>query len=67
MATVTCHTPGCENNGIPLEVVTEWTDTDGNEQTVDNVQCGACGREIRDVDPPLGDHMTPHQEGQTDE
>lgn len=39
---VTCHTPGCPNDGIPI-----------NLPCADAVQCGPCGQEIEDIDPPV--------------
>ncbi len=39
---VTCHTPGCANEGIPIELPCAGA-----------VQCGPCGQVIADVaDPP---------------
>ena len=35
---VTCHTDGCENNGIGIEII----------DPADTVICGACGVEITD-------------------
>ena len=34
----TCHTEGCENNGIGIEIV----------DPADTVICGPCGQEITD-------------------
>jgi YgiT-type zinc finger domain-containing protein len=48
MATVTCHTEGCENANVAIDVTTEWTDEDGETQHVDDVVCGVCGQPITD-------------------
>jgi hypothetical protein len=51
--TVTCHTEGCTNSGIPIEmqlsfdVVDEWGET--STVTVGSVQCGVCGQQITDI------------------
>lgn len=39
-ATVICHTPGCENEGIPIQVL-----------YVEVVLCGPCGQQITDINP----------------
>jgi hypothetical protein len=49
MATVTCRTDGCGNEGIGLDVATTWTDEEGTEHAVATVVCGVCGQEITDV------------------
>lgn len=49
MAVVTCHTEGCENSGIPLDIETTWIDENGVEQQVDGIACGVCGEPISDV------------------
>jgi hypothetical protein len=49
MATVTCHTDGCGNAGIGLEVDLFWTDSDGTVYPIDTVQCGVCGEPITDI------------------
>lgn len=41
--TVTCHTEGCENDGIGIELTF----------AADAVACGPCGVEITDVEPPI--------------
>jgi hypothetical protein len=52
-STVTCHTDGCENNGIGIEmtlsfqVTDEWGET--STVTVGSVQCGVCGQPITDI------------------
>jgi hypothetical protein len=54
MSTVTCHTEGCENEDIPLEMQLTWTDPDtGDTYTVGSVSCGPCGQPITDIQPPL--------------
>jgi hypothetical protein len=52
MAQVTCHTEGCDNAGIPLEVTLTYTDETGEVQTVAGVVCGVCGNPITDVTGP---------------
>jgi len=50
MALATCHTDGCVNNGIPLDVITSFTDPDtGETVTVGGVVCGPCGQPITDI------------------
>ena len=45
----TCHTEGCTNAGIPLDVGDlTHTDDDGNTHTM-GVSCGPCGQPITDV------------------
>lgn len=39
-ATVTCRTPGCENDGIPLEMMCAGV-----------IECGPCGQQITDIIP----------------
>lgn len=47
---VTCKTPGCENEGFPIEIADHWIDYDseGNpvERPIEFVQCGPCGNMI---------------------
>lgn len=52
---VTCQTPGCENQGIPLEIADTWTDQDGTQNPVTVVQCGPCHQWIipPPEDPPI--------------
>jgi hypothetical protein len=50
MATVTCHTDGCENNGIPIEMDLTFTDDEDNVHTVGSVSCGPCGQPITDIE-----------------
>lgn len=47
---VTCHTPGCENDGItiPLDVPI----VDDAPVSIDVVLCGVCGQTITDVTTP---------------
>lgn len=42
-ATVVCPTPGCPNEGIPIEVDTTWTEEDGTTHPTDEIVCGLCG------------------------
>ena len=52
--TVVCHTQGCGNAGIPLEMGLSWPNEEtGETEYVGAVYCGVCGKEIRDVRPPL--------------
>lgn len=54
MSIVTCHTEGCENAGIPLEMTLSGVDADtGDAWQVASVSCGPCGQPITDIDPPL--------------
>lgn len=54
MAMVTCHTGGCENEGVPIDAMTQWQDEEtGETRYTDAVVCGPCGQPITDVDPPL--------------
>lgn len=39
MVTITCHTAGCDNNGIPITIDT----------TADSYFCGVCGNQITDI------------------
>lgn len=50
MATVTCRTEGCSNEGVGITISTTYVDDDGNSQSVDAVQCGVCGQRIEDVE-----------------
>lgn len=50
MSVVTCHTEGCENADIPIEMALSYVDFDtGETVTVDAVACGACGQPITDI------------------
>jgi hypothetical protein len=49
VTTVTCHTEGCGNEGIGLELDLTWTDEEGTEHAVDQVVCGVCGQTITDT------------------
>ena len=49
MATVVCRTEGCGNQGIPIEITTQWVDEFGETQHVDAVACGVCGQTITEV------------------
>jgi hypothetical protein len=66
--TVTCHTDGCDNNGVPIEMTLSWTETDIDGQlvqhTVSGVVCGVCGQPITDIAPPLPSQSEPNQEAQ---
>jgi hypothetical protein len=51
VSTVTCHTDGCANNGIPIELDLTYTDPDtGETVTVGGVICGPCGQPITDIE-----------------
>lgn len=46
----TCHTDGCENAGVPIDVGDlERTDEDTGETIVAGVVCGPCGQPIDDL------------------
>jgi hypothetical protein len=45
---VTCHTEGCRNGGIPVDVGTLESVVDG-ETVTSTVQCGACGQPVEDL------------------
>lgn len=62
MAWATCHTPGCGNAGIPIDVDTEIETEDGGTITV-GVQCGVCGQPITDV---ADDHPDPDADPDAD-
>lgn len=45
-----CHTEGCSNRGIPIDVGDlTWTDPDTGETRIASVACGVCGQPIEDV------------------
>jgi hypothetical protein len=46
MAVLVCHTEGCENNGVPIEM--DITDPDTGLPP-SAVACGACMQPITDV------------------
>jgi hypothetical protein len=48
VSTVTCHTEGCANGGIPIEIDLTWTDDEGQTHTMD-CYCGVCGQQITDI------------------
>lgn len=50
MATLTCHTEGCGNAEIPIELELSWTDDEGVAHTTDSAFCGACGNPITDIE-----------------
>jgi len=47
----TCHTAGCGNEDISLDVQTTYIDENGEEQQVGSVMCGVCGNPITDLSP----------------
>lgn len=49
MATATCHTPGCENAGIPIEIEHPIDEDTGQPATPWQVVCGPCQQPITDV------------------
>lgn len=51
MSTVICHTEGCANNGLPIELATTWVDEEGGVHDVGAVVCGVCGQTITDITP----------------
>lgn len=40
---VTCPTPGCPNEGIPVLAISEFPDDEGNLIPVGSIMCGECG------------------------
>jgi hypothetical protein len=58
MATVTCRTEGCENNGIPLNVAHPMKIDDNTGEPTDQpvdpwqLSCGPCGQPITDISEP---------------
>lgn len=50
MTNVTCHTDGCPNAGIPLDVQLSWTDDDGETHETTDIVCGPCGNPITDIE-----------------
>lgn len=59
MATVTCHTPDCANQGVPLEMNLTYEDEDGNTQAITSVYCGPCGQPITDIDDGTEPEVNP--------
>jgi len=50
MSTVTCHTDGCANAEIAIDLPTTYEDEEtGETRSVDAVICGVCGQPIEDV------------------
>lgn len=50
MAIVTCHTEGCGNAEIPIDVDNTYTDPEtGETQTITAFACGVCGQSIGDA------------------
>ncbi|HEY7487131.1 MAG TPA: hypothetical protein VH912_21930 [Streptosporangiaceae bacterium] len=51
MSTVTCHTEGCDNNGVPLQLDLTVYDPDTGQPagTTSTVICGPCGQPITDI------------------
>ena len=48
---VTCHTPGCVNDGIPITITTVMDDPGIPPPQV--VYCGPCQQPVTDIIPPL--------------
>lgn len=48
VVTVTCPTPGCPNEGIPIEATLAFVAEDGGIVTVDQVICGSCSTVLLD-------------------
>jgi hypothetical protein len=48
MSYAICHTDGCENSGVPIDVG-DLTYTDGDQTYTMGVNCGPCGQPITDV------------------
>ncbi len=54
MFTVTCRAGGCENQDVPIEIPSTSINPVTEEVIpVVRVQCGPCGQQITDIDPPL--------------
>ena len=49
MATVTCRTEECPNQGAGIELVLTYEDEEGATVAVDAVVCGVCGQPITDI------------------
>lgn len=49
MAILVCHTEGCPNEGVEIELDLTFTDENGDEQTVSGVTCGGCSQPISDI------------------
>ncbi len=47
---VTCETPGCDNEGITIEVADTWLDVGGIERPSEIARCGRCNEWI--IPPP---------------
>lgn len=50
MSVVTCHTEGCGNSGIPIEIELTTRDEQGRVSQVSAVFCGACSQPITDIE-----------------
>ena len=64
MSVATCHTAGCENDGIPVDVGDlTYTDEETGEEYPMTVVCGPCGNPITDVSeaPEPGPPVRPDQ------
>jgi hypothetical protein len=50
MSIATCHTAGCENDGVPIDVGDLTIEgMFGEPPTTASVSCGPCGQPITDV------------------
>lgn len=49
MAIVTCHTEGCANADIPIDLGEPPVGDDGQPIVWDSFGCGVCGQPIDDV------------------
>lgn len=57
MPAAICHTPGCTNAGVAVEVPATALDADGRPAPITSVVCGPCGNPIEvegltDTDAP---------------
>lgn len=60
MSLVTCHTEGCPNAEIPIELATSFVDEETGETVrVGSVTCGACGQPITDIQEPQNEEEEP--------
>jgi hypothetical protein len=55
MATVTCRTANCPNNGEPILLgITYLDEATGRTLMADAVECGVCNQQITDITDPTG-------------
>lgn len=49
MSIVVCHTSGCTNADVPIDLDLTWTDDQGQQHSIDAVVCGVCTQPITDI------------------